>query len=322
LGRKDDDVPLLAGARLAACEAAENEHRRLLYVAMTRAADRLVVCGAVGERGKPPGCWYDLVHAALTPVAVEEPADDGDGTVWRLRSALPAEIDAANQNSVATASAAGATWPAWLDQAAPPDQMPERSLSPSLADDEGIAIGPNAAGGAGERAKALARGTLVHRLLQALPAIAPERRAEAAHRHLERAAALFSQPERDGMIEQVRLVLEDPRFADLFGPDSRAEVPIVGRIATDRGSVAVSGQVDRLAVTPGGVLIADYKTNRPAPRQLQDVPPRYVRQLALYRAVLARIYPDRSIRAALVWTDVPDLMEISGQALDQSLTSL
>ena len=75
--------------------------------------------------------------------------------------------------------------------------------------------------------------------------------------------------------------------------------------------MAVSGQVDRLAVTPGGVLIADYKTNRPAPRRLQDVPPGYVRQLALYRAVLARIYPDRSVRAALVWTDVPDLMEIS-----------
>jgi ATP-dependent helicase/nuclease subunit A len=320
LGRKDDDVPLLAAARLAASEAAENEHRRLLYVAMTRAADRLVVCGAVGERGKPPGCWYDLVHAALTPVATEEPADDGP--VWRLRSAPPAEIEAANQNSAATASPAGPTRPAWLDQEAPHDQVAERSLSPSLAEDEGIAIDPAAAAAPGERAKALARGTLVHRLLQALPAIAPERRAEAAHRHLARAATLFSQGERDGMIEQVRLLLEDPRFAALFGADSRAEVPIVGRIATDHGSVTVSGQVDRLAVTPGGVLIADYKTNRPAPRRLQDVPPGYVRQLALYRAVLARIYPDRSIRAALVWTDVPDLMEISGQALDQSLTSL
>ncbi len=262
------------------------------------------------------------MHAALTPVAAEEPADDGDGMVWRLRSALPAEIEAANQNAVAMASAAGATRPAWLDQEAPQDQVPERSLSPSLAEDEGIAIGPTAGGGASERAKALARGTLVHRLLQALPAIAPERRAEAARRHLERAATLFSAPERDGMIEQVRLVLEDPRFADLFGPDSRAEVPIVGRIATNGRTVAVSGQVDRLAVTPGGVLIADYKTNRPAPRRLQDVPPGYVRQLALYRAVLARIYPDRSIRAALVWTDVPDLMEISAEMLDRALTSL
>jgi len=84
----------------------------------------------------------------------------------------------------------------------------------------------------------------------------------------------------------------------------------------------VSGQVDRLAVTAGGVLIADYKTNRPAPRRLEEVPPDYVRQLALYRAVLARLYPERPIRAALIWTDVPDLMEISAQALDRALAAL
>ena len=117
------------------------------------------------------------------------------------------------------------------------------------------------------------------------------------------------------------MVLEDPRFCDLFGADSRAEVPIVGRVVVGGRAIAVSGQVDRLAVTPGGVLIADYKTNRPAPRQLDQVPPAYLRQLALYRAVLGRIYPDRSVRAALVWTDVPDLMEISAEAMDRALTS-
>jgi ATP-dependent helicase/nuclease subunit A len=321
LGRKDDDVPLAAAARLAASDAAENEHRRLLYVAMTRAADRLVVCGAVGERGKPPGCWYDLVHGALAPAASEEPADDGDGAVWRLHGPLPAETEPANANAAAAARGAGGARPAWLDQDAPTEQPPERDLSPSGADHESIAIGPVLAGAAGERAKSMARGTLVHRLLQALPGITPERRAEAARRHLARAATLFSEPERESMIEQVRLVLEDPRFDDLFGADSRAEVPIVGRIAVNGRSVLVSGQVDRLAVTPGGVLIADFKTNRPAPRRPDQVPRAYLRQLALYRAVLGRIYPDRSVRAALVWTDVPDLMEISAPAMDQALTS-
>src|SRR5260370_34159904 len=114
----------------------------------------------------------------------------------------------------------------------------------------------------------MARGTLMHRLLQALPGIPPERRAEAAHRHLARAATTFSAPERDRMIEQVRMILEDPRFGDLFGAGSRAEVPIVGRVAVGgiaTGSIAaggrtisVSGQVDRLAITPAAVLIADY----------------------------------------------------------------
>ena len=97
-------------------------------------------------------------------------------------------------------------------------------------------------------------------------------------------------------------------------------MPIVGRIARPGlPPLAVSGQIDRLAVTPDAVLIADYKTNRPAPRRLEDVPDGYVAQLALYRAVLRTLYPDRPVRAALLWTDVPDLMEIPAAALDAAL---
>jgi ATP-dependent helicase/nuclease subunit A len=84
----------------------------------------------------------------------------------------------------------------------------------------------------------------------------------------------------------------------------------------------VAGQIDRLVVTPEAVLIADYKTNRPAPRAVAGVPKAYVTQLALYRAVLAELYPGRSIRAALVWTEVPDLMEISSTALGAALAAV
>jgi ATP-dependent helicase/nuclease subunit A len=126
--------------------------------------------------------------------------------------------------------------------------------------------------------------------------------------------------ERKLLLEQVRHVLDDPHFAELFLPGSRAEVPIVGRLAG--GMLAVSGQVDRLAVTHESVLIADYKTNRPAPQRVDDVPPAYVTQLALYRAVLAQLYPAKAIRAALVWTDVPDLMEISAASLEAALAAV
>ena len=81
----------------------------------------------------------------------------------------------------------------------------------------------------------------------------------------------------------------------------------------------VSGQIDRLAVTQSSVLIADFKTNRPAPRRIGDVPPAYLRQLALYRAVLQKLYPNKIVRAALIWTEVPDLMELSSEVLDAAL---
>ena len=84
----------------------------------------------------------------------------------------------------------------------------------------------------------------------------------------------------------------------------------------------MSGQVDRLAVTADAILIADYKTDRPAPRRIGDVPSAYVGQLALYRAVLRRLYPTRSIRAVVVWTETPDLMEIPAADLDAALAAL
>jgi ATP-dependent helicase/nuclease subunit A len=80
--------------------------------------------------------------------------------------------------------------------------------------------------------------------------------------------------------------------------------------------------VDRLIVTEDAILIADFKTNRDPPKTPAEVPGGYVAQLALYRAVLARLYPDRAVRAALVFTDGPDFMEISPAALDEALAAL
>jgi ATP-dependent helicase/nuclease subunit A len=168
-------------------------------------------------------------------------------------------------------------------------------------------------------AKALLRGTLVHRLMQSLPDIPADRRRRTADDYLARRGADLAAEERARLAEQVMLILEDPRFYECYGPASRAEVPIVGRLDFGGKTVRVSGQIDRLAVTQTTVLIADFKTNRPAPRRIDDVPHGYVRQLALYRAVLAKLYPDKIIRAALVWTEVPDLMELSAEAMEAAL---
>jgi ATP-dependent helicase/nuclease subunit A len=185
-----------------------------------------------------------------------------------------------------------------------------RALSPSAALDHALYPGD---------ARALARGRIVHRLLQALPALAADRRAEVARRHLEGAREL-SGAERDAISGEVLAVLGDSRFAPLFGPGSRAEVPIVG-IVSDRER-RVSGQVDRLAVTATEVLLADYKSDRRVPHRIEDIPGSYVGQLALYADVLRALYPNHRIRAAIVWTAGPSLTELPDAALDAAMARL
>ena len=311
---KSEDTEAMTTARQAALDAARDEYRRLLYVAMTRAAERLVVCGAQGDRKIPDGCWYQLVRDALEDDCVLEPAADGNGEVLRYRKFEAPPTPA--KESAATASPAPAIeLPDWLTQTAPTERPAIRTVTPSSAGDDDSERPP---AGAGVNA-ALLRGSLTHRLLQALPEIPAARHLAATQDYLARAGDKLTAEERNAIAEQVLRVLDNPAFRETFQPGSRAEVPIVGTLSLAGETVRVSGQIDRLAVTNDSVLICDFKTNRLAARRIEDVPPAYLTQLALYRAVLAKLYPDRTVRAALLWTEVPDLMELSGAALDAAL---
>jgi ATP-dependent helicase/nuclease subunit A len=319
-GRKDDDVASVAAARVATLSEAENEYRRLLYVAMTRAADRLIIAGADGIRARPKGCWYDLIRGGLDPFLVEE--DDNGDKILRYRKAqaeppLPLRMSVAPGEDAAIRHTA----PDWLREPASPQTPRPAPLSPSAIFDEEIGGRTQPEATAAERQTALLRGRLVHRLLQSLPDIAPERRADAAERYLARAGANLSAEQRADIRRSVLAILDEENFAELFAPGSRAEVPIVGRFVravSGADPILVSGQVDRLTITDNAVLIADYKSDRSVPAQLDEVEP-YVAQLALYRGVLARLYPDKIVRAALVFTEGPRLFDLPAATMEAAL---
>jgi ATP-dependent helicase/nuclease subunit A len=320
-GRKADDPPPVAVARQQALDAASDEYRRLLYVAMTRAADRLIVCSAENRTKRPDGCWYNLIRNALEPFLVEE--GDGEDKVFRYRKTPDI---AGEQRAVAAAGgnekAERPKLPSWLLASVPAETRRAEPLSPSSVFDDEIGRTGLAAASIADRQKALQRGRIVHRLMQALPDIPPERRQAAADRYLASAAKEFSEAERAAMMAQMFAILGDPRFTEAFTPGSRPEVPIIGRIArAGAGSILVAGQVDRLIVTTDTVLIADYKTDSYVP-QKSDEAGAYVTQLALYRAVLASLYPGKTVRAALIFTAGPVLMEIPAETLDAALSEV
>jgi len=314
--RKERDDPVCRAARAAMRERELAEYRRLLYVAMTRAEDRLYVCGIkpANRKSIPDNAWYGLIQAGLAAVAerfeIDGPARAaglaGEGLRLTGRQTTKPKADEA---TVAEAAATAAPLPDFARRAPAPEPAPPRPLAPSRAmAAEPAALSP-LAGRADERR--FHRGRLIHRLLQRLPEIAPEDRAEACRRFLARPGHGLDEAEQAAIAAETLAVIEDPRFAALFGPDSRAEVPLVGVV----GGRVIAGQVDRLVVGEDAVSVIDYKTNRPAPARAEDVPEAYLDQMAAYRAVLARIYPGRPIRCALLWTDGPRLMALDDDPL-------
>jgi ATP-dependent helicase/nuclease subunit A len=300
----------------------EDEYRRLLYVAMTRAADRLIVAGCMpGNRNVlRPLSWYDLIVKGLDASGLHlQNVPPPDGVVKRYSRLEDVTSDAGFV--VPSSPAASIELPAWLRSPAPTTSFPDNFLRPSdPAENEGHSVRTRES--RQQRARALQRGTLVHRLLQSLPDIPSERRRNAALNYLARNAGKWADDECDALVGQILALIGDIRFATVFAPGSRAEVSLVGRLdRPERPPVLVSGQIDRLAVTPAEVLIVDYKTNHAPPASVAEAPVAYIRQLALYRAVLAKLYPQRPIRAALLWTETPEMMEIPTPALDAQLAA-
>jgi ATP-dependent helicase/nuclease subunit A len=308
-GRKDDDCTATAALRAGVEAAREAEERRLLYVAMTRARDRLYVTGWDGKQKRPEGCWYALIRAGMARAGAVTVAADGtdeedSGLVLDWPQTAPVEAkmpDAAKQPEAP---------PAWLFTPPTAEPDPPRPLAPSRPEDSPPAASPLGSDD-GARFK---RGLIVHKLLESLPDLAPEDRAPAAQRYLARPGHDLDDRQQAEIVAETLALLGDPALAPLFGPGSRAEVPLVAQA----GERVISARIDRLLVTDTEVLIADFKTNRPPPERIEDVHPGYIAQMAGYRRALMDLYPNRPVRCALIWTMGARLMPLPDAILDKS----
>ena len=308
---KRDEEKISAALHERARLEIEQEYRRLLYVAMTRARDRLYICGWHTGETRKDGCWYDLVEPAMQKKGKEIVLETGE-TVWRHQSPQTAEPDGGKTPALAPDTEAPPDW-----ALVPPRSEPElsRPLAPSRPSDDDPSVISPLGDDDGARFK---RGLLIHRLLQSLPDLAPGERQAQGLAYLSRPVHDLGPGERDEILAETLGVLTHPDHAGLFGPGSLAEVPITGIVKSEDGVHVLSGQVDRLWVTEEALWVIDFKTNRPPPETESDVDPRYLRQMAAYRNALREIYPDRPVHAVLLWTLGPRLMELSDAILDSA----
>jgi len=276
------------------------EHMRLLYVGLTRAADRLIVSGVMpkerkdGADPRPPNSWHLIVERALAGIA-----QPGEGHVALSYGSVAADRSKQRKEKV---EAPIATLPEWAKRAAPPEARPPRPLAPSaIAVDDESAPPPNEA----MRAAAL-RGTWIHQLLERLPAVEASARASAADRWLERSAGVNDAAVRDEIVAQVCGILSDPQFAALFGPGSLAEAPLAATLPDGR---VIAGTVDRILIEETRVSVIDYKTGR-VPATDAEIPNAHRAQMNAYAEALQVIFPGRGVSAALLYTAAPKLIQL------------
>jgi ATP-dependent helicase/nuclease subunit A len=312
---------------------AEEEYRRLLYVAMTRAADRLVICGYRG-RQENKETWHPIITAALAAdgercveTTFSTAGESWPGFVWREAGAA----DIGEISAAPVRERKETLLPTALGQPLPPPKSLPRPLSPSgaaavIETDKADLLVPSAlfgrAGGSPGAGLALERGRILHRFLQVLPSFDPAERRAAARRYLERAAASWPESARGALVDAALSVIGDESLATIFSPSARAEVSIMGTLTLASRDFAVSGRIDRMAVRDTAVEIVDFKTNRAPPASFSDIPFEHRAQLSIYRAILGPLYPDREIRCGLIYTEAPKTYWLDAALMDASLAEL
>jgi len=316
--KSEFEVPLTTDLKARYLADTAAEYNRLLYVAMTRACDRLYIGAAQSNKHIKENSWYQLVSNVLQKPELETP-DDVFGKVWRFCETEKQTDDRAAEQGPAIIPEADL--PAWVSHAPSLDRQtddkalnwiaPSKFGSDDVPDNE-ASVSPLA----GMTENRFLRGNLIHKMLQYLPAVGSERQRQVARDYMTTHGYGLSDDEQSATLAEIETILTDSRFAAVFAPGSIAEAPIVARIITRTGEeVILNGQIDRLCIHDNEILIVDYKTNRPPPASVKSVNQQYIRQLAAYRLALREIYPNHAIHAGLLWTHNAVLMEIDEKRL-------
>jgi ATP-dependent helicase/nuclease subunit A len=285
----------------------QEEYNRLLYVALTRAEDRLVVCGWKPKNKPNDACWYNLIARGFARLVEME---EGEAAYYSSPQTAPPDKERA-----VTAPPDAGELPSYLGVPPQPEPARPQPLAPSRP--EGVEFGPLPPSASPlvrveEGADRFQRGQLTHSLLQHLPSLPEADWHDAAVRFLCKPAHHLPHATAAEIAGEVVAILRHPVLAPLFGPGSRAEVPLTGVV----GDVVVGGLVDRLAVLPDRVLLGDFKTNRRTPASVEATPVAYLRQMASYRSVLRTIFPGRPVRCALIWTREAKVAVLPDDLLD------
>jgi len=292
------------------------EHRRLLYVAMTRPRDRLYIAGFLGKRKLTDDSWYAMIEMALGSAMTQ--VADGDGPPGTRRFQTIPYPDAGTHTKEAK-PLQNIVVPEWLTRK--PDQ--EKEALPPIRPSHAISAADRDQKTAGDvfHHEARRKGVLIHSLLELLPNVSSDRRMAVALDYFKVRGTNLNEIDPAKIVSNIIYLTERSEVSDLFSKQSKAEVAIAGLLKREgKPSRPVSGKIDRLAVLEKDVLIADFKTSSNPPGPLKPIPDQTVVQLATYRALVGDLYPRHKIRCFVIYTATLQIIEVPDEVLDAGLS--
>ncbi|WP_375651659.1 double-strand break repair helicase AddA [Bartonella sp. LB28NMGDW] len=309
-------------------ERAEEEYRRLLYVGMTRAEDRLFICGYKGQK-TPSHTWLQLVKKALEPHALAIKDSAEDIAAWRYCITPPSSASI-NPKVPCAECQTLPPLPAFFSHKVPEEPVLPKPLKPSVASlaieadtelsssPKQLTISPVLGETNTNRAFFIEYGNIVHRLLQYLPDYPPQKRRDYARNYLNIKASHWYKSQREDALRHVWKILDHVYLKPLFSEHSRAEVSLMGIVKIRGKEHAISGQIDRLYITQNSIIFADFKTGTP-PENEAAIASHHWLQMALYRKLLQAIHPDKDIQALLIYSKEAKIFKLSPEKLEAFL---
>lgn len=259
------------------------EYYRLLYVALTRAEDRLYICGWEGHKNIHPQSWYSLIQAGLKEIGeVIEIPEMGEGCRYgHLVYVSKEEISAPSFKPFIPL-------PHWIKE--PWIEEKESQIAPSLT----------------ERADALVssaqkeKGVTIHKILQWAVHAEEGHRKVLVKKYIQ--ALSLSKEEKEKIKAAVEAVISHTDFDRFFNKKTRTEVPIHGWI--ENNHIRVILDVLTIFDTEKKIYIVDYKTGAFLEKYRMSPPMSYLKQMSLYKRLVQEIYPDYEVVSALLWTEI------------------
>ncbi|SSZ39749.1 double-strand break repair helicase AddA [Bartonella grahamii] len=309
-------------------ERAEEEYRRLLYVGMTRAEDRLFICGYKGQKTQSH-TWLQLVKKALEPHALAIKDSVEDIAAWRFCITPPSSVSI-NPKVPCAECQTLPPLPAFFSHKVPEEPVLPKPLKPSVASlsieadtelsssPKQLTISPVLGATNTNRAFSIEYGNIVHRLLQYLPDYPLQKRRDYARNYLNIKASHWYESQREDALRHVWKILDHVYLKPLFSEHSRAEVSLMGIVKIHGKEHAISGQIDRLYITQNSIIFADFKTGTP-PENEAAIASHHWLQMALYRKLLQAIHPDKDIQALLIYSKEAKIFKLSPEKLEAFL---